>query len=331
MSEHRKRTALVTGPSGYIGSRLVPALLDAGWRVVVLARTPARLRRLGWASAVHVVEGDAADGAVLQRAAEGADTAYFLLHSMDGKGDFEQRDRALAQTFAAATEAAGVARVVYLSGLHPEGVELSAHLGSRAEVGRILLDAPVPAAVLQAAVIVGSGSASFEMLRHLTRRLPVMVAPKWLDNRIQPIAIRDVLHCLVAAGDFPPDVNRTFDIGGPDVLTYRQMIQQFAQADGIRPPLVLTVPVLTPWLASHWVGLVTPVPAAIAKPLVGSLVHEVVCAESDIWALVGTPPGGTLGFDAAVLAALQGPEGRPDPGTVDPAHLTSADPDWAGS
>ena len=331
MAQHSQRTALVTGASGYIGSRLVPALLEAGWRVVVLARTPSRLENLGWASAVEVVEGDATDSEVLRRAAADVDAAYFLLHSMDGKSDFERRDRVLAETFAAATKAAGVGRLVYLSGLHPEGAALSAHLRSRTEVGRILLDSGVPTAVLQAAVILGSGSASFEMLRHLTRRLPVMVAPKWLRNRIQPIAIRDVLHCLVAAADLPPNVNRTFDIGGPDVLTYAAMIDRFARADGLRRRVVITVPVLTPWLASHWVGLVTPVPASIAKPLVGSLINEVVCKEDDIWELVGQPAGGLLGFDAAVSAALEGSDGRPDPGTVDPAHLTSADPDWAGS
>ncbi len=331
MTERPSRTALVTGATGYIGSRLVPALLEAGWRVVVLARTPARLEGRGWASSVSLVQGDATDAAAVANACAGADTAYFLLHSMDGKADFQRRDRELAQAFAEATSAAGVTRVVYLSGLHPEGVALSRHLASRVEVGEILLGSGVPAAVLQAAVILGSGSASFEMLRHLTRRLPAMVAPKWLANRIQPIAVRDVLHCLVAAAQLPPDVNRTFDIGGPDVLTYAEMIDRFARIDGLRRRPVVLLPVLTPRLASYWVGLVTPVPASIAKPLVGSLVHEVVCKERDFWTLVPEPPQGLLGFDAAVAAALEGSAERGEPGTVDPAHLTSADPDWAGS
>jgi uncharacterized protein YbjT (DUF2867 family) len=164
----------------------------------------------------------------------------------------------------------------------------------------------VPTAVLQAAVILGDGSASFEMLRHLTRRLPVMLTPKWLDNRIQPVAVRDVLHYLAAAVDLPADANRTFDVGGPDVLTYREMIQRFARVTGLRRRLIVAIPVLTPGLASLWVGLVTPVPSGLARPLVGSLVHEVVCRENDLERLVGPPPGGALGYDAAVEAAVAG-------------------------
>ena len=190
----------------------------------------------------------------------------------------------------------------------------------------------VPTAVLQAAIILGSGSASFEMLRHLTTRLPVMVTPKWLDNRIQPIAVRDVLHYLVRAADLPPEVNRTFDIGGPEVLTYREMIQRFATIAGLMSRRIVTVPVLTPYLASQWVGFVTPVPTGVAKPLVGSLLHEVVCAEHDLDDLVGPPPQGPLPFDRAVADAIAGDDvhPRPEPGTVDPAHVTSADPAWAG-
>jgi uncharacterized protein YbjT (DUF2867 family) len=225
-----------------------------------------------------------------------------------------------------------VGRIVYLSGLHPDHGPLSDHLASRVEVGDLLMASGVPTAVLQAAVILGSGSASFEMLRHLTTRLPVMVTPKWLDNRIQPIAIRDVLHLLVGAADLPPDVNRTFDVGGPDVLTYREMIARFASVAGLRPRTIVSVPVLTPFLASQWVGLVTPVPTGIAKPLVGSLLHEVVCSESDLQELVGPPPGGVLPLDVAVADAIAGDDAdpRPEPGTVDPARITAADPSWAG-
>ena len=160
----------------------------------------------------------------------------------------------MARTFADAAAACRVGRVVYLGGLHPVGGELSPHLASRTEVGEILLDGEVPAVVLQAAVIVGSGSASFEMLRHLAQRLPAMVAPKWLDNRIQPIAIRDVLHYLVAVADLPPGVNRTFDIGGPEVLTYQEMIESFCRVAGLPRRIIVTIPVLTPRLAGHWVG-----------------------------------------------------------------------------
>ncbi len=223
-------------------------------------------------------------------------------------------------------------RIVYLSGLHPAHEPLSDHLASRVEVGDLLMASGVPTAVLQAAIILGSGSASFEMLRHLTTRLPVMLTPKWLDNRIQPIAVRDVLDLLVSAADLPPELNRTFDIGGPEVLTYREMIQRFAAVAGLRARAIVTVPVLTPHLASHWVGLVTPVPTGVAKPLVGSLVHEVVASETDLQDLVGMPAAGALPFDAAVAASVagDGADPRPEPGTVDPARITSADPAWAG-
>ncbi len=304
MTHGAGRIALVTGVTGYIGSRLVPELLTAGWKVRVLTRSPDGVATQSWADQVEVVTGDATDPAVLDEALDGAFVAYYLLHSMDGKPQFERRDRALARGFAAAARRAGLRRIVYLSGLHPEGEELSAHLDSRVEVGEILLDSDVPTVVLQAAVIIGSGSASFEMLRHLTRRLPAMIAPKWLHNRIQPIAVRDVMAYLVAVADLPAEVNRTFDIGGPDVLTYKEMIERFARVDGLLPRLIVTVPVLTPWLAGHWVGVVTPVPSSIAKPLVGSLVHEVVCGEDDLIGLVPTPPGGLLGFEEAVREAL---------------------------
>ncbi|HET6969325.1 MAG TPA: oxidoreductase, partial [Ornithinibacter sp.] len=227
---------------------------------------------------------------------------------------------------------AGVGRIVYLSGLHPHEGPLSDHLASRVEVGDILLSSATPTAVLQAAIILGSGSASFEMLRHLTTRLPAMITPKWLDNRIQPIAVRDVLHYLVGAADLPAGLNRTFDIGGPEVLTYREMINRFARIVGLRPRVIVSVPVLSPYLASQWVGLVTPVPTGVAKPLVGSLLHEVVCTEHDIDDLVGAPPEGLLSFDTAVADAIagDGADPRPEPGTVDPARITAADPAWAG-
>ena len=325
------RLALVTGATGYIGSRLVPELLDAGWRVRVLSRNPDKLSKRHWFDRVEVARADATDREGLRAALDGVDVAYYLLHSMDGQPDFERRDRAMALGFGAASREAAVGRLIYLSGLHPDDTRLSSHLQSRKEVGDIFLASGVPTTVLQAAVIIGSGSASFEMLRHLTRRLPAMVAPKWVRNRIQPIAIADVLHYLVAAADMPTGVNRTFDIGGPDVLTYQDMIVGFAQIDGLRPRVIAPVPVLTPWLASHWVGVVTPVPASIAKPLVGSVVHEVVCKEQDIITLTGPPPGGITSFRAAVMAALSGsPESRPEPGSVDPAQITAADPDWAG-
>jgi uncharacterized protein YbjT (DUF2867 family) len=326
------RRALVSGATGYIGSRLVPRLLDDGWTVRVLTRDAAKVSERWWAPKAEVAEGDATSRGDLARALADVDVAYYLLHSMDAEGGFVERDREMARAFGVAAYEAGVSRIVYLSGLHPSTGTLSDHLASRVEVGDLLMASGVPTAVLQAAVIVGSGSASFEMLRHLTYRLPVMVAPKWLENRIQPIAVRDVLHYLVGAADLPPDVNRTLDIGGPEVLTYRDMITRFARLAGLLPRTVISIPVLTPWLASHWVGFVTPVPTGLAKPLVESLLHEVVCAEDDIDDLVGPPAGGTLGFDRAVTDAIAGDDAdpRPEPGTVDPARVTAADPLWAG-
>ena len=326
------RLALVTGVTGYIGSRLVPRLLEEGWRVRVLTRDAGKVADRSWRERVEVVEGDATSAEVLDRALAEVDVAYYFLHSMDGAGGFVERDRELARTFGRSATDAGVGRIVYLSGLHPHAGPLSDHLASRVEVGDLLMGSGTPTAVLQAAIILGSGSASFEMLRYLTTRLPAMITPKWLDNRIQPIAVGDVLHYLVGAADLPADVDRTFDIGGPEVLTYREMINRFASIAGLRPRLIVSVPVLSPFLASQWVGLVTPVPTGVAKPLVGSLLHEVVCTEHDVDELVGAPPGGPVPFDTAVADAIagDGADPRPEPGTVHPARITAADPAWAG-
>lgn len=304
MPQHRTAqdtapTTLVTGASGYIGGLLVPKLLDAGHQVRVFARTPARLDDQPWRDRITVVKGDATESKDLDRALDGVDVAYYLLHSMDGSGDFVERDAALARGFAAAAKKAGVQRIVYLSGLHPEG-ELSDHLGSRVEVGEILLASGIPTAVLQAGVVLGDGSASYDMLRHLAERLPVMIAPRWLRNRIQPIAVDDVLHYLVAAADLDADVSREIDLGGPDVLTYGEMLDRYSRIAGLGGRHIATVPVLTPHLASGWVGLVTPVESGIARPLVGSLVHEAIVRRDDADDLLGAPPGGRTGFEEAI-------------------------------
>ncbi len=294
---------LVTGATGYIGSHLVPRLLDAGQDVRVLSRNPDRLPAT-WRDRVEVSRGDATDDQALAAALENVGVAYYLLHSMDGRGDFVARDRQLATRFAAAAQGAGVRRIVYLSGLHPSG-ELSPHLGSRVEVGEILLGSGVPTAVLQAGTVLGAGSASFDMLRHLTERLPAMIAPKWLDRLIQPIAVDDVLYYLVRAAELPDEINRSFDLGGPDVLSYREMMQRYAGLAGLNPRLIVTVPVLTPKLASLWVGLVTPIASGIARPLVGSLMHDAVRDEFDAEQLMGVPPGGPADFDTAITHALR--------------------------
>lgn len=226
-------TALVTGASGYVGGRLVPQLLAAGWSVRAVARKASRLRDYPWTNSVDVIEGDVLDTESLRAALEGIDVAYYLVHAIGSASAFEATDRRAAENFAKAARAAGVGRIAYLGGMIPEAEVLSPHLRSRAEVGTILLDSGVPTVVLQAAVVLGSGSASFEMLRHLTERLPVMVTPRWVDVQIQPIAIRDVLRYLVGVADLPAGVNRSFDIGGADVLTYRDMMQACARVAGL--------------------------------------------------------------------------------------------------
>ncbi|ROP55107.1 SDR family oxidoreductase [Streptomyces sp. PanSC9] len=334
------RLCLVTGATGYIGGRLVPDLLAAGHRVRCLARSPGKLRDQPWAGEVEVVRGDVTDSASVAEAMRDVDVAYYLVHALGTGRDFEATDRRAARIFGERARAAGVGRIVYLGGLTPNGVpegELSPHLRSRTEVGRILLDSGVPTTVLRAAVIIGSGSASFEMLRYLTERLPVMITPSWVRTRIQPIGVRDVLRILVGSADMPADVNRTFDIGGPDVLTYRDMMIRYAQVANLPRRLIFPVPVLTPRLSSLWVGLVTPVPTGIARPLTESLRHEVVCHEHDIARYVPDPPGHPLGFDQSVRLALRRVrEARVTtrwssaaaPGA--PSDSLPTDPDWAG-
>ena len=327
----------VTGVTGYVGGRLVPELLAAGYRVRAIARNPDRLRGRPWYDDVEIARADAADLDQIRAALDGTDIAYYLIHSLGSGRSFEARDRKTALTFSQAAREGGVGRIVYLGGLYPEGEELSPHLASRTEVGEILVASGVPTTVLRAAVILGSGSASFEMMRYLTERLPAMTVPRWVENRIQPIAVRDVLRYLVGSAAMPSDVSRGFDIGGPEVLTYRQMMQQYAAVAGLRPRIILPVKVLTPKLSSLWVSLVTPVPSGLARPLVESLVHEVVCDEHDIAAYVPDPPDGLIGFDRAVRLALKRVHdaavstrwsSAAIPGV--PSDPLPSDPDWAG-
>jgi uncharacterized protein YbjT (DUF2867 family) len=342
---------LVIGATGYIGGRLVPELLGRGHVVRCGARTPAKLDGRPWRGDVEVAQVDVGDRATLERAMEGMDVVIHLVHSMDGERDFARRDREAAAHVRDAAANQGVQRIVYLGGLGDEDDSLSAHLASRHEVGRILADGPVPVTELRAAIIIGSGSASFEMLRHLTEVLPVMVTPRWVHTRCQPIAIRDVLYHLCQVLDVPETAGRVLEIGGPDVLTYRELMQLYARVAGLRQRVVVPVPVLTPRLSSLWVGLVTPLPTGLARPLVNSLVNEVVVRDdtaerllprkavtmeealslalvriqdldvATTWASAG---GSWRGLAAAATDAE-----RPD-GEVRPEDPQPADPEWAG-
>lgn len=327
---------LVTGATGYIGGRLVPRLIATGHSVRVLVRDPAKLRGVPWADDVEIVRGDLSDASSLDSAMDGIEVLYYLVHSMGTRGDFEAQESIAAENTARAALKAGVKRIVYLGGLHPQG-ELSAHLRSRAEVGRILMDSGVPTAALQAGVVIGSGSASFEMIRHLTEVLPYMPAPRWVRNFIQPIAVRDVLYYLIASAALPSDVNRSFDIGGPDVLRYGQMMNGYALEAGLRQRPIASLPVLTPWLASQWVNLVTPIPRDLAVPIIASLQYDCVVRERDIDNVIPRPEGGLTRYRTAVRLALQ----RMRDGEVEtswqnapvrgaPSDPLPSDPEWTG-
>ncbi|WP_062306574.1 SDR family oxidoreductase [Demequina subtropica] len=328
---------LVLGATGYIGGRLVPRLLAGGYRVRVLTRSARRVQALPWSADVETVEGDAADPDAMDRATDDVDLVYHLVHSMHSGRDYARLDRAIAHNVARAATAHHVGRLVYLSGLHPDGVELSAHLASRQEVGEILLRSGTPTLVLQAGVVIGSGSASFEMIRHLTEVLPYMPAPRWVRNLIQPIAVRDVLYYLLAAARAEPQAHGTYDIGGPDVMRYSEMMNGYAAVAGLPRRGITALPVLTPGLASHWVGLVTPVPSRIARPLVESVLHSCVVKDDAVDAVIPPPPGGPTGYRDAVRLAL----GRIEIDDVEtswvdgrvlgaPSDPMPSDPDWAG-
>ncbi len=325
-----RATVLVTGATGYIGGRLVPRLLEAGYGVHCLVRDPRKVDHRPWAGhpGITILAGDAGNAEDVRRAAAGCSAAYYLVHSMVAAGsDYADTDRRLARIFAAAMADAGVGRIVYLAGLGDSDSGLSEHLSSRREVESDLRTGPVPVTVLRAAMIIGSGSGSFEILRYLVERLPVMVTPRWVSTMSQPIAVRNVLHYLVACLEVPEAAGKTLDIGGPDVMTYRELMQEMAAAMGIRHRLIIPVPVLTPRLSALWIHLVTPVPSSLALPLADGLRNPMICRDDKAARLM---PQRLLGARESMEAAL----GRVDSQAVETcwsdAGVMPGDPDWAG-
>jgi uncharacterized protein YbjT (DUF2867 family) len=315
-------------------------LLEAGYRVRVLVRSPQRLSEVPWRDQIEVVKGDLLNSETLEEAFTGIDVAYYLVHSMNTAAEsvsFESLEERSATNFAHAAQEAGVSRIVYLGGLHPDGVELSRHLASRKAVGDILRGSGIPTVVFQAGVIIGSGSASFEMVRHLTEVLPYMPAPKWVRNWIQPIAIRDVLYYLVNAAKLESSVEGVFDIGGPSVLRYGQMMNGYAVEAGLPQRAIAALPVLTPWLASQWVNLVTPIPRRLAVPIIESLQFDCVVRNHDIDTVIPPPEGGLTSYRKSVRLALEKMRAHEvetswqDASVLGaPADRLPSDPEWSG-
>jgi uncharacterized protein YbjT (DUF2867 family) len=279
---------LILGGTGFIGRRLISELSGRNIRLRLLVRNPSKVPAAILKNRdIEIVKGDIVRGDGLKEAVHGIHTAYYLVHSMGGKSifkssEFARKDKDAAENFITAADEANIKRVIYLGGLGETGKGLSVHLRSREEVAEILSSVKPLATVLRAAIIIGSGSASFTMLKYLVERLPVMICPKWIDTKIQPIAVKDVLAYLTGCLLNPDTAGKKFDIGGPEVLTYREMMQQYAEAVGIRKRIIFRAPVLSPHLASYWVDLVTPIPSGIARPLIEGLKNEVVCLDNSI-------------------------------------------------
>ncbi|MDE2861580.1 MAG: DUF2867 domain-containing protein [Chloroflexota bacterium] len=313
---------LVTGATGYIGGRLVPLLVEAGHRVRVLVRDESRVRSRPWSDQVEVATGDVFDPESLSKALAGVDYAYYLIHSMASGPRYHDLDVEAARKFGEAAWAARVKRVIYLGGLGDPKANLSRHLRSRQETGEALRESGVTVSEFRAAVVVGSGSISFEMIRHLVERLPVMVCPRWIYSRIQPIAVDDLLAYLVVALDLPQDAEPIIEIGGQDVTTYKGLMLGYARARGLRR-LLLPVPVLTPRLSSYWVHWVTPIPAGISKALVEGLRNDVVV--TDTVAATTFPHIQPRGYAEAIAGVTRDlDEGRIDTSWSDSAGNRSA-------
>ncbi len=321
---------MVAGASGYIGGRLVPRLLERGRPVRCLARSESKLRAKPWASDpnVEIIQGGVEDADALAEAMRGCEAAYYLVHSMNSAGGaYRQRDLELAEAFGTGARDCGVERILYLGGLGETGSGLSEHLESRREVERVLGHAGVPVTVLRAAMIIGSGSASFEILRYLVERLPVMVTPRWVRTESQPIAVRDVLHYLVTALETPETTGRAIDIGGPDIWSYQHLMRELADVLQLPRRVIVPVPVLTPKLSSLWIHLVTPLPSTIARPLAEGLRNRVVCRNDAADELM---PHECLGMREAMMAAVTQTRTDMVETAWSDAGAMAGDPDWAG-
>ncbi|CAB4772771.1 unannotated protein [freshwater metagenome] len=332
-----QRLILVTGASGYVGGRLVRDLVSDKCAVRVLVRDAQKVKEQPWAKDVEIVEGNANNLADMRRALNGVHTAFYLLHSINAGKNFDEVENAMAQNFAAAAEAEEISQIIYLGGIANDK-NRSQHLASRMNTGTQLASGKVPVLELRAGIIIGSGSASFEMLRHLTHRLPIMTTPKWVSNLTQPISIRDALYYLRKCAQLPTPVSKICDIGGTEVLSYADMMQKFAKLSGLRKRWIVQVPVLTPKLSSLWIGFVTPVPTSLARPLVESLISEVVAdPQKSIDSIIAPPPEGFIDVEGAIKLALSR---IADHEVVtrwsDAAYPTApwqkaqSDPDWAG-
>ncbi len=333
----KNKLILVTGATGYIGGRLIPELLKRGWRVRAAARSLEKLKARSWAShpSLEFVQADLFDLPSMKRACAGCSAAFYLVHSMNpSQKDFADADRKASRNMVEAAEEAGLDRILYLGGLGEDQPDLSEHLRSRTEVAKILQSGKVPVTVLRAAMIIGSGSASFEILRYLVDRLPMMVTPRWVDTPSQPIGIRNVIEYLTACLECQETSGQSFDIGGPEVITYRKLMEIYAQEAGLSKRWIVPVPVLTPRLSSYWIHLVTPIPASLARPLAEGLRNPVICHDNRILTMI---PQNLLTCREAVHLALdqlksdQVETHWTDAGKLPPVEWSyEGDASWAG-